>query len=191
MENYDKFVNELNDLGIFEYSEKLITDQKRIDELVALIHSGRELPQNIKTKVTHQKEIDNQQQFKDVDKLPEYISLGYFGEVKEQVEIDKIVEFQDRNEGKLPDNITSESVYIDNGYNTVYYDSNKPVYVENVYEFHEWVRLSQEDMEFRLKILNAKSNDKIASALSFFQWLTIISLMILIGISIIVIGLIN
>lgn len=109
--------------------------------------------------------------------LPHFITKGE-EIIEDQEEIQSINDYFHQNYGTLPEGITTYEDKLDGEFKIIYCKKDTEAYYISEYSFYEEYILSDQELEFELKVKNARSLSDMASSLVFFQILAVIGLVI-------------
>lgn len=109
--------------------------------------------------------------------LPQYITKGE-EIIENQNEINNIINYFNQNYGILPEEVSKYNETFDDGIKTIYCRRNTEAYYLNEYNFYEEYILSNQELEFELKVKNTRALTDIASSLAFFHIIALVGLII-------------
>lgn len=154
-----------------------ITDLERVSELQNLIYQNKTLPENIQFKLRERKKILDDLDFKKAEILPQYVIKRE--EVIEDLNELKIInDFVNKNFDQLPEGVLKYKENYDGVVKTMYCKINTEAYYISEYSFYEEYLLTEQELEFQLKVKSTKELTHIASILFFFQVMVILGVII-------------
>lgn len=177
MKYKNDFLKEFELLKLPTKGGKKITDPERVSELHDLIYQNKALPENIDFELKGRKRILDDLKFREMKNLPHFITKGE-EIIEDQEEIQSINDYFHQNYGILPENITAYEDKLDGEFKIIYCKKDTDAYYISEYSFYEEYILSDQELEFELKVKNARSLSDMASSLVFFQILAVIGLVI-------------
>lgn len=177
MKYKNDFLKEFELLKLPTKGGKKITDPERVSELHDLIYQNKTLPENIDFELKGRKRISDDLKFREMKNLPHFITKGE-EIIEDQEEIQSINDYFHQNYGTLPENITTYEDKLDGEFKIIYCKKDTEAYYISEYSFYEEYILSDQELEFELKVKNARSLSDMASSLVFFQTLAVIGLVI-------------
>lgn len=177
MKYKNDFLKEFELLELPTKGIKKITDPERVSELHDLIYQNKTLPEYIDFELKGRKRISDDLKFREMKNLPHFITKGE-EIIEDQEEIQSINDYFHQNYGTLPEGITTYEDKLDGEFKIIYCKKDTEAYYISEYSFYEEYILSDQELEFELKVKNARSLSDMASSLVFFQILAVIGLVI-------------
>ena len=174
MLNYNKSKSMLEDMEVETSSLVKLDKKEDIDNLELILYSGHDLPEDIELKEVSKTLIEDSSKYDGINPLPKFVLKEKF-EITDKKQIDEIIEYIKMNL-KYPENIISGYPHGEEFGKKTYYYSNKFNYYLKKYEFYKRIYTSNEEIDFQLKVINAKSLKSISASLYYFKVLSIISL---------------
>jgi len=149
MSKYEIFQKKLKEFEIEDTYTKVITDLIRIEEFTNMFISGQGLPKNIKFKTTGTRLKLNQEGLRDLKTLPLNIVIDSYEQITDPSKIDEIKAYK-KTHKQYPTEVKKKFDFLEN--ETLFYDLNKPIFNEKIYEFTETLKYTDDELDALISI---------------------------------------